>query len=77
MKKRIIIYINLYYNLEHFESLNDANTDIGLEVNTEITKYMLLLHHQNAGQNHDIKVANRSFGNVAQLRMIITNQNLI
>jgi hypothetical protein len=33
---------------------------VGLEVNAENTKYTLLSHHQNAGQNHDIKKANRS-----------------
>jgi hypothetical protein len=41
---------------------------------------MLLSHHQNAGQNHDIEVANRSFEKVAQFRylgMTVTNQNLI
>jgi hypothetical protein len=41
---------------------------------------MLLSHHQNAGQNRDIKRANRSFENVAQfryLRTTITNQNPI
>jgi hypothetical protein len=26
---------------------------------------MLLWRHQNAGQNHDMKIANRSFENVA------------
>jgi hypothetical protein len=41
---------------------------------------MLLSHHQNAGQNHDMKIANRYFENVAQfkyLEMTVTNQNLI
>jgi hypothetical protein len=45
-----------------------------------ILKYMLLSCHQNAGQNHDMKIANRPFENVAQFRylgMTITNQNLI
>jgi hypothetical protein len=40
---------------------------------------MLLCHHKNAGQNHDIKISN-CFENVAQFRylgMTITNQNLI
>jgi hypothetical protein len=58
----------------------DANKDVGLEGNIEITKYMLLPHHQNAGQNHDIKIGNRCFENVAQFRYLgttITNQNLI
>jgi hypothetical protein len=41
---------------------------------------MLLSHHQNAGQNHDIKIVNRCFENVTQFRylgMTITNQNQI
>jgi hypothetical protein len=29
---------------------------VGLEVNTEKTKYMLLSRHQNAGQNDDMKI---------------------
>jgi hypothetical protein len=56
------------------------NKEVGLEVNTEKTKYMLLSSHRNAGQNHDIKTANRSFENVAQFRYLgtkITDQNLI
>jgi hypothetical protein len=42
--------------------------------------YMLLSRHQNAGQNHDIKRANRCFENVAQfgyLGTTVTNQNPI
>jgi hypothetical protein len=42
--------------------------------------YMLLFRHQNAEQSHDIKIANRSFENVAQLKclgMTATDQNLI
>jgi hypothetical protein len=41
---------------------------------------MLLSRHQNAWQNHDIKIRNRYFGNVAQFRYLgttIRNQNLI
>lgn len=34
----------------------------------EKTKYMLMSLHQNAGKNHNINVANRSFENVAQFR---------
>jgi hypothetical protein len=40
---------------------------------------MLLSHQQNAGQNHDIKIASRSFENVAQFKYLektVTNPNL-
>jgi ribosomal protein S2 len=62
------------------ETLIDASKEVALEVNTEKTKYMLLFLHQNAGQNHDIKIANRCFENVVQFRYLgttIRNQNLI
>jgi hypothetical protein len=62
------------------ETLIDASNEIGLEINVEKTKYMLLSRHQNVGRNRDIKIANRSFGNVSQFRYLgttITSQNLI
>jgi hypothetical protein len=45
-----------------------------------VDRNILLSCHQNAGQNHDIKVANRCFENVAHVRYLgtaVTNQNLI
>jgi hypothetical protein len=33
---------------------------------------MLLSHHQNAEQNHDIKIVNRSFEEVAQFKYLET-----
>jgi hypothetical protein len=48
------------------EYLIVTSKEVDSEVNTEKTKYMLLSHHQNAGQNHDMKVAKRSFENAAQ-----------
>jgi hypothetical protein len=59
------------------ETSTDTSKEIGLEVNAEKIKYLLLAHHQNAGQNHNIKIANRSFENVAQFKylgMTVTNQ---
>jgi hypothetical protein len=62
------------------ETLIRASREVGLKINVEKTKYMLLSCHQNAGQNRDIKIANRSFENVSQLKYLgitLTDQNLI
>jgi hypothetical protein len=64
---------------KNMETSIDASKEVGLEVNTEKTKYMLLSRHQNAGQSHDIKIANKCFENVAKFRYLgttITNQNM-
>jgi hypothetical protein len=34
------------------ETLIDASKEVGLEINIEKTKYMLLSHHRNVGQIH-------------------------
>jgi hypothetical protein len=47
----------------------DASKKVGLEVNAEKTKNTFLSRHQNAGQNHNIKIGDRSFENVAQLNI--------
>jgi hypothetical protein len=54
------------------ETLIDASKEVGLEVNKAKTKYMLLSRRQNAGQNHDIKIAYKSFETVAQFRYLGT-----
>jgi hypothetical protein len=62
------------------ETLIDNGKEVGLRVNTEKSKYMLLSRHQNAGQSYDIKIANGCFENVAKFRYLgttITNQNPI
>jgi hypothetical protein len=50
------------------ETLIDTGKEVRVEVSREKTKYMLLSHHQYVGQNHDIKIANKSFENMAQLK---------
>jgi hypothetical protein len=62
------------------EPLIDVSKDVGLEINVEKTKYKLLFQHQNAGQNYDIKIANRLIENVSQFKYLgttVANQNLI
>jgi hypothetical protein len=58
------------------ETLIDASKEVGLEINVEKTKYMLLSRRQNVDQNRDIKIANRLFENVSQFKylgMTVTN----
>jgi hypothetical protein len=60
--------------------LIDVSKEVGLERNVEKTKYMLLPRHQNAGQNHDIRIASRSLENLTQFKYLgttVTNQNSI
>jgi hypothetical protein len=62
------------------EALIYASEEVGLEINVEKTKYMLLSRHQNIAQNRDIKISNRKFENVSQFKYLgttVTNQNLI
>jgi hypothetical protein len=62
------------------KSLLDASKEVGLEVNPEKTKYMLVPRCQKAGQRHSIKIGNRSFESVAKFRYLgttLTDQNCI
>jgi hypothetical protein len=54
-------------------TLIDVSKEVGLEANAEETKYKLLFCHQKSGQNHDIKVANRCFENMAQFKYLGNN----
>jgi hypothetical protein len=54
------------------KTLVDGSMEVGLEINVEKTKYMLLSCHQNVGQKQDIKIANRSFENVSQFKYLGT-----
>jgi hypothetical protein len=60
------------------KALLDASKQIGLEVNPKKAKYMLMSHSQKIGQKHSIKIANRSFEDVAKFKYlgtILTDQN--
>jgi hypothetical protein len=63
---------------ENTETPIEASRDTGLEVNVEKTKYMVMSCHPNSGQDHNIRIANESFENVAKFKylgMMLTNQN--
>jgi hypothetical protein len=61
-------------------TLIGASKEVGLDVNAEKTKHMLMSRHQNSWQNNNIKIANRHFENLAKLKYsgtIATKSNLI
>ena len=69
---------NLKSIRENAEIFIKASKDIGLEVNSENTKYMITSHHQNVIQNQNIVTGNLSFENVQKLRYLgvtVTNTN--
>jgi hypothetical protein len=60
------------------KALLNASKEVGLEVNPEKTKYVLMLRSQKIGQKCSIKIANRSFEDVAEFRYLgttLTGQN--
>jgi hypothetical protein len=52
------------------EALLDASKDVGLEVNSEKTMYMLMSRSQKLGQKHSMNIAKRSFEDVAKFRYL-------
>jgi hypothetical protein len=63
---------------ENSETLLEASRDIGLEINAEKTKYMIMCRHPNSGQNQNIRIANESFEKVEKFKYLVTtltNQN--
>jgi hypothetical protein len=47
-----------------------ASKEIGLEINAEKTKYMVMSRNQNAGQNYNINIDNKSFERVEQFKCL-------
>jgi hypothetical protein len=62
------------------EDLVIASKEIGLELNAEKTKYVAMSQNQNAGQNCNIKIDNKSFERVEEFKYLgktLTNRNSI
>ena len=49
-----------------------ATKEIGLEVNADKTKYMIMSRDQNAGRSHSTKIDNRSIGRVEEFKYLGT-----
>jgi len=65
---------------ENAQALIVTSKEIGLEVNADKTKYMVMSRDQNAGRNHCVKNDNSSFEMVEEFKYLgtnLTNQNSI
>ena len=65
---------------ENAEALVVATKEIGLEVNADKTKYMVMSQDGNAGRGHSVKTDNTSIERVEEFKylgMTITDQNSI
>jgi len=65
---------------ENAEALVVASKEIGLELNADKTKYMVMSRNQNAGRSHSIKFDNIPFQSVEEFKFLattLTNQNSI
>jgi hypothetical protein len=57
---------------ENTETLLEASSNVGLEINAEMTKYMIMSRYQNSGQNQNIRIADESFEKVAKFKYLGT-----
>jgi hypothetical protein len=55
---------------KNMEALSDSSKKVGLEVNPEKTKYMLMTRRQKIGQKHGIKTGKRSFEDVVKFKYL-------
>jgi len=65
---------------ENEKALVVATKEIGLEINADKTKYMVMSRDRNAGQGHSVKTDNSSIERVEEFKYLgktITDQNSI
>jgi preprotein translocase subunit SecD len=61
----------------NIEAPLEASRGVGLEVNTEKTKYVIVHRHKNVGQNHDMMISKKNPLEMRHLGTTVTNQNRI
>ena len=71
---------SVYTIKKNTEALVFASKETGLEVNGDVTKYMVMSWYQDAEHSHSIKIDDRSFERVEEFKYLgrtLTNQNSI
>jgi hypothetical protein len=76
VKHQLLIYavhVNLFGGSvntikENSKTHLEARKNIGLEINAEKTKYMIIYIYPNSGQDQNISIANQSFEKVAKFK---------
>ena len=65
---------------ENAETLKVASKEIGLEVNADKTKCMVMPRERTTGRSHNMKIDNKCFESVEKFKYLettLTNQNSI
>ena len=65
---------------ENAEASVAATREIGLEINADETKYMVMSRDQNVGRNHSVRFDNSTFERMEEFKYLgttLTNQNSI
>jgi hypothetical protein len=70
-------YVNLLVDnintiKENTEALLEASRNVGLLINAEKTKYMIMSRCQNTGQNQNVRIANESFETLTKFKYLWT-----
>ena len=66
------IFQLIFIEKENAEALVAAAREIGLEVNADKTKYMVMSGDQNAGRIHSVRIDNSTFDRVEEFKYLGT-----
>jgi hypothetical protein len=69
VKRKVFYNILLEFGVPKKLVRLEASKDVGLEINAKKTKYMIMSHHPNRGQNQNM-IAKESFENVAKFKYL-------
>ena len=73
--------VNIFYGSVHSikttVSLLISSKEVGIEVNSDKTKYMVKSRDQNAGRSHNINIDNSSFERVVEFKYLGTTIKIL